>query len=95
MRAPWCACVCIIDTHPYIPQVLVTVISIYPHQNVKIRGIDDHEITSVTIATVGALDNSQDGPAIIIMNQYAYHGKGKTIHSYVQLDWYKNYLNDK
>jgi hypothetical protein len=29
------------------------------------------------------------------MHQYAYTGKGKTIHSCRQLEWYKNDVNDK
>ena len=63
--------------------------------HVKIRGINNHEITSVPIYTIGALDNLQDVPFIIIMHQYVYHGKGNTFHPSVQLDLYKNDVNEK
>ena len=62
----------------------VTVISISSHRHVNIIGIDNNDITSVTIAAVGTLYHSQDVPVIIIMHQYEYHGNGKTIYSYVQ-----------
>ena len=61
----------------------VTVINTPPHRNVNILGIDDHNITSVPIAIGGALDDSQASPVIIIMHQYEYNRKGKTIHYYV------------
>ena len=68
----------------------VTFINISPHRHVKIQGIDNHEINSVHIATVGVLDHSQDGSIIIIMHQYIYHGDRNTINSSVQLEWYNN-----
>ena len=61
----------------------VTFINKSTHIHVNIRGIDNHEITSVSISTIDALDHSQTGPVIVIMHQYAYSGKGKTIYSYV------------
>ena len=73
----------------------VTVINIPPHRHVKIQVIDNHDINSVIIATVSALDYSQAGPVIIIIHQYAYHGKGRTINSYVHIEWYKNDVNEK
>ena len=42
-----------------------------------------------------SLDHSQAGPVIIIMPQYEYHGKGKTVYSSVNLEWYNNGVNDK
>ena len=38
---------------------------------------------------------TQHGPAIGIFHQYAYTGKGKTIHSSGQLEWYKNNVNER
>ena len=58
----------------------VPVINTSPNMHIKPRGIDNHKITSVLIDTVGALDNSQAGPVIIIMHQYEYNGNGKNIH---------------
>jgi hypothetical protein len=38
---------------------------------------------------------SQRGFVIIVMHQYAYHGKGRTIHSAGQLEHYKNMVDDR
>lgn len=49
-------------------------------------------MTNISIFKVGGVVNSQHGEVIAIMHQYAYHGKGKTIHSSLQLDAHKNDL---
>jgi hypothetical protein len=48
--------------------------------SVHIQGIDNHMIKDVLIGTVGAVVNTQRGEVIAIMHQYAYTGKGGTIH---------------
>ena len=73
----------------------VRIIEKSPHHFVNIRGIDNHEITEVPIVTAGGVIHTQHGPVIAIMHQYAYHGKNKTIHSSMQLEHYKNDVNDK
>jgi hypothetical protein len=50
-----------------------------------IQGIDDHMIKDVPIGTVSAVVNTQHGEVIAIVHQYAYTGKGGTIHSSGQL----------
>jgi hypothetical protein len=45
------------------------VIERHPHRTVNIRGIDNHEITSIPIVTAGAVARSQRGDAILIMHQ--------------------------
>jgi hypothetical protein len=60
-----------------------------------IQGINDHMIKDVPIGTVGAVVNTQRGEVIAIMNQYAYTGKGGTIHSSSQLEWCGNDVNDR
>jgi hypothetical protein len=62
--------------------------------SVHIQGIDDHMIKNVPIGTVGAVVNTQRGEVIAIMHQYAYTGKGGTIHSSSQLEWCGNDIND-
>jgi hypothetical protein len=62
--------------------------------SVHIQGIDDHMIKDVPIGTVGAVVNTQHGEVIAIMHQYAYTGKGGTIHSSGQLKWCGNDVND-
>jgi hypothetical protein len=63
--------------------------------SVHIQGIDDHMIKDVPIGTVGAVINTQHGEVIAIMHQYAYTGKGGTIHSSSQLEWCGNDINDR
>jgi hypothetical protein len=63
-------------------------------RSVHIQGIDDHMIKDVPIGTVGAVINTQCGEVIAIMHQYAYTGKGGTIHSSSQLEWCGNDVND-
>jgi hypothetical protein len=62
--------------------------------SVHIQGIDDHMIKDVPIGTVGAVVNTQRGEVIAIMHQYAYTGRGSTIHSSGQLEWCGNDIND-
>jgi hypothetical protein len=62
--------------------------------SVHIQGINNHMIKDVPIGTVGAVVNTQCGEVIAIMHQYAYTGKGSTIHSSGQLEWCGNDVND-
>jgi hypothetical protein len=62
--------------------------------SVHIQGIDNHMIKDVLIGTVGAVVNTQRGEVIAIMHQYAYTGKGGTIHSSGQLEWCGNNINN-
>jgi hypothetical protein len=62
--------------------------------SVHIQGTDDHMIKDVPIGTVGAVVNTQHGEVIAIMHQYAYTGKGGTIHSSSQLKWCGNNVNN-
>ena len=72
------------------------VIECYPHRTVDIRGIDNHEITSIPIVTAGAVARSQWGGVILILYQYTYHPQqGRSIHSSCQLESFANDGNDK
>jgi hypothetical protein len=73
----------------------VQVIRIDPHRTVDVKGIDNHRITDIRIVTAGALVDTNRGPVILIMNQYAHAGKGKTIHSSGQMEWFKNTVDDR
>ena len=64
-------------------------------RSVDIQGIDGHEVQDVPIGTVGAVAQTQHGPVIVIMHQYAITGKGHTIHSSGQLEHFKNEVNDR
>jgi hypothetical protein len=63
--------------------------------SVHIQGIDNNMIKDVPIGTVGAVVNTQRGEVIAIMHQYAYTGKGGTIHSSGHLEWCGNDVNDR
>ena len=52
-------------------------------------------MTEIPIVTAGGVINTQRGPVIAIMHQYAYTGKGKSIHSCVQLEAHKQAVHDK
>ena len=62
---------------------------------VDIQGIDNHRINEIPIVTAGGIINTQKGPVIAIMHQYAYTGKGKSIHSCAQLEAHKQTVHDK
>jgi hypothetical protein len=62
---------------------------------VDVLGIDNHQIVDIPIVTAGAVMDTTRGPVVAIMHQYACTGKGETIHSCGQLEWYKNDVNDR
>ena len=64
-------------------------------QHVDVSGIGSHKVTNLAIVTAGGVLNSQYGPVIAILHQYAYMGIGESIHSSGQLEWYKNDVNDR
>ena len=65
------------------------------HRKVDIRGIDNHQLNDIAIGTVGAYVETHKGPVIAVFQQYALFGKGTTIHSPGQFEYYKNDVNDK
>src|SRR5688572_19663442 len=64
-------------------------------RQVDIQGIDNHCISDIPIVTAGGVVTTQKGEVIAIMHQYAYVGKGKTIHSCGQLEAHKQTVHDK
>jgi hypothetical protein len=57
--------------------------------------LTNHQCTNIDIGTVGGVIQTQKGPIIGIMHQYALINKGSTIQPPCQFEWYKNDLNDK
>jgi hypothetical protein len=47
------------------------------------------------LVTAGAVTQSNRGPVVLIMHQYAHSGKGHSIHSSPQLEWNGVDVNDK
>jgi len=64
-------------------------------RKVDLSGIDSHEVRDLPIVTAGAVVQTQRGPVIAIMHQYAYMGEHKTIHSSAQIEHYKNKVDDR
>jgi len=68
----------------------------HPGQEVNVTGIDNHQIDSLKVVDTSAKIFTQRGEAIGIFRQYAYHGKGRTIHSSGQIEWYTgNIVHDQ
>ena len=60
-----------------------------------VTGIDQHQINGLDIVQCAALVKPNHGYVNLIMNEYAYYGKGHTIHSSGQIEWHKNTVDDK
>jgi hypothetical protein len=58
-----------------------------PQHFVNVEGTDGHVMTKWWLVTAGAVTEMNQGPVILIMNQYAHSGKGHSIHSSPQLEW--------
>ncbi|CAJ1928442.1 unnamed protein product, partial [Cylindrotheca closterium] len=65
------------------------------NRSVDVQGIDNHQVTNVTIATCAGLTMTQRGPAIVIMNQFAHIGKGQSILSSAQMEHFGIQVDDK
>ena len=60
-----------------------------------VTGIDQHQINGLDIVQCTALVNTNHGYVNLIMNEYAYYGKGHTIHSSGQIECHENLVDDK
>ena len=65
------------------------------HQKINIQGFDNHEVTGLDVVTAATLLNTSQGKDIGIFNEYAYLGKGSSIHSSGQLEWFKTNVDEK
>ena len=65
------------------------------HRKINIQGIDNHEATGLDVVTAETLLNTSQGKVIGIFNEYAYLGKGSSIHSSGQLEWFKTNVDEK
>ena len=75
-------------------------ISINAGQFIDIVGIDNHTLDHIPIGTVGGVSKAvgPDGKpteVILIMHQYALHGRGKSIHAPIQFEAYSQVVDDK
>ena len=58
-------------------------------------GIDSHELQGLDVVQCAALVETSHGIVNLIMNEYACYGKGHTIHSSGQIEWFKNSVEDR
>ena len=66
-----------------------------PQRKINIQGIDNHEVTGLDVVTAATLLNTSQGKVIGIFNEYAYLGKGSSIHSSGQLEWLQTNVDEK
>ena len=59
------------------------------------QGIDNHQLKNIPIVTAAGVTKSQRSNIIVILHQYAYVGKGTSIHSSPQIESYKNAVDDR
>ena len=62
---------------------------------INIQGIDNHEVTGLDVVTAATPLNTSQRKVIGIFNEYTYLGKGSSIHSSGQLEWFKTNVDEK
>ena len=62
---------------------------------VDVSGFDGHQQNGMIIVSAGGVVETQEGPTIVIINQGALYGKGKTILSPVQMEAFGVAVSDK
>ena len=60
-----------------------------------VPGIDSHKLQGLDVVQCAALVETNHGIVTLIMNEYAYYGKGYTIHFSGQIEWFKNSVDDR
>ena len=64
-------------------------------RKVSVIGIDDHELCGLDMVACVALIQTDHGKVNMLMHEYAYYGRGNTIHSPFQIEWFHNTCDDK
>ena len=64
-------------------------------RTVSVTGIDNHELPGLDIVTCAALLHTNHGKVVLVMHEYACYGRGNTIHSPGQIEWFQNTCDDK
>ena len=50
-------------------------------RKVNVTGIEDHQMSDLSIGTCAGVTTTNQGLVVVILHQYAYTGKGRMIHS--------------
>ena len=61
----------------------------------KCMGIDNHEIPGLDLLQCAPLVQTNHGTVNLIMIEHASYGRGHSIHSSGQIEWYTNTVDDK
>ena len=64
------------------------------YRKIKIQDIDNHEVADLDVVTAATLLNTPQGKVTGIFNEYAYLGKGSSIHSSGQLEWLQTNVDE-
>ena len=72
----------------------VRILSTSPRKCI-VTGIDNHEIPGLDLLQCAALVQTNYGTVNLIINEYAYYGRGHSIHSSGEIEWYTNTVDDK
>ena len=62
---------------------------------VDVQGIDNHQLNIIPIVTAAGVVDTQHGPIVLIMNQYAHIPTSKTIHASGQLEAHGVTVDDR
>ena len=65
-----------------------------PDKKICICSINNYEIINITLVTARGVTQTTSREVIVILNQYAYYRKGKTIHSSYQIEFFKNLVDN-
>ena len=60
-----------------------------------VTGIDSHEIPGFDLVQCAAMVQTNHAMVNLIMNEYAYYGRGHSIHSSGQIEWCTNISDDR
>jgi hypothetical protein len=61
---------------------------------INIKGIGDYIIAKRHLVSMGAITQSNQGPVIVLMHQYALMEDGMSIHLSPQMDWNQVSVDD-
>ena len=66
----------------------------YTDQYADITGVDWASINALPLVTCAGTVHMTQGPIVLIMNQYAYYGKGSSVHSVRKLLHFGLHIDD-
>ena len=67
----------------------------YTEQCADITGVGEESINTLPLLTCSGTVHKTQGPVVLIMNQYAYYGKGSTVHSVGQVSHFGLDVDDQ